>query len=317
MRKIKIFAMIVTVGFIVIIVGIRLLHLVASDNERERFPAPGDVVHINDANMHVYSEGKGENTIVFMSGGGTQAPTIDFKPLWSLLTDEYRIAVVEKPGYGWSEESDSPRTVENMVAEMREALRLSGHTPPYVLAPHSMSGLEALYFASVYPEEVQAIVGLDPAVPKSYEQLQVPSSLKIAGSGALSDFGGLRILPLFVKEADIFSTEYLSTEDTEAYKSFIHRGTMTKNMREEIERVHENAAVVSKHIPKETPMLFFASNGQGTGIDDWRETLNEYLHEITINEFIEIDRSHYIHVYEPEQIAEEMKRFLHRLDEES
>ncbi|WP_152549721.1 alpha/beta fold hydrolase [Geomicrobium sp. JCM 19055] len=127
MRRIKIFAMIVTIGFIVLIVGIRLLHLVASDNERERFPAPGDVVNINDANMHVYSEGKGETTIVFMSGGGTQAPTIDFKPLWSLLTDEYRIAVVEKPGYGWSAESDSPRTVEQMVAEMREALRLSGH----------------------------------------------------------------------------------------------------------------------------------------------------------------------------------------------
>ncbi|GAJ97836.1 hypothetical protein JCM19055_718 [Geomicrobium sp. JCM 19055] len=120
-----------------------------------------------------------------------------------------------------------------------------------------MSGLEALYYASVYPEEVQAIVGLDPAVPKSYEQLQVPSSIIITGSGALSEFGGLRILPSFVKEADIFSTAYLSTEDKKAYKSFIHRGTMTKNMREEIERVHENAAVVSNHIPRETPMLFF------------------------------------------------------------
>ncbi|WP_152549722.1 hypothetical protein [Geomicrobium sp. JCM 19055] len=64
-------------------------------------------------------------------------------------------------------------------------------------------------------------------------------------------------MPSFVKEADIFSTAYLSTEDKKAYKSFIHRGTMTKNMREEIERVHENAAVVSNHIPRETPMLFF------------------------------------------------------------
>ncbi|WP_193745282.1 hypothetical protein [Geomicrobium sp. JCM 19055] len=45
--------------------------------------------------------------------------------------------------------------------------------------------------------------------------------------------------------------------------------------------------------------------------------MNKYLNEITDNELIEIDRSHYIHVYEPEQIAAEMKRFLHRLDEES
>ena len=47
--------------------------------------------------------GDGEQTIVFLSGGGTSAPVLDFKPLWTKLSPTYTIAVVEKAGYGWSE----------------------------------------------------------------------------------------------------------------------------------------------------------------------------------------------------------------------
>lgn len=42
-------------------------------------------------------------TLVFMSGSATVAPVYEFKSLYSLLYDEYRIVVVEKAGYGYSE----------------------------------------------------------------------------------------------------------------------------------------------------------------------------------------------------------------------
>lgn len=45
------------------------------------------------------------------------------------------------------------------------ALDKAGIQDPYVLCPHSLSGLEALYWAQKYPDEVEAIVGLDMAVP--------------------------------------------------------------------------------------------------------------------------------------------------------
>ena len=41
------------------------------------------------------------------------------------------------------------------------ALDKAGIQDPYVLCPHSLSGLEALYWAQKYPDEVEAIVGLD------------------------------------------------------------------------------------------------------------------------------------------------------------
>jgi len=85
--------------------------------------------------------------------------------------DRYRIAVVEKSGYGWSERCNSPRDIGTMLEETRKALDLSGENGPYVLFPHSMSGLEAIYWAQKYPDEVIAIIEMDPTTPGSIEVL--------------------------------------------------------------------------------------------------------------------------------------------------
>ena len=60
----------------------------------------GQMVEVDGNEMFIYSEGEGDHTIVFMSGYGTPEPILDFKPLWSKLSDDYRIVVIEKFGYG-------------------------------------------------------------------------------------------------------------------------------------------------------------------------------------------------------------------------
>lgn len=67
-----------------------------------------------------------------------------------------------------------------MLYETRTALQKAGLCGPYVLLPHSMSGLEALYWATQYPNEVEAIIGLDMAMPKAYENKNlVPHLLRL------------------------------------------------------------------------------------------------------------------------------------------
>jgi pimeloyl-ACP methyl ester carboxylesterase len=141
--------------FIIILLTLIALPLIASTinhrnqlrKEAKEYIPPGSMVEVNGKKMHVYSQGEGELSLIFMSGHGTSNPTLDFMPLWMRLVDEYRIAVVEKSGYGWSETSNSPRDIDTMLEETRKALELSGEKGPYVLFPHSMSGLEALYWA--------------------------------------------------------------------------------------------------------------------------------------------------------------------------
>ena len=121
----------------------------------------GQMVEVDGHDMCVYSEGQGDHTIVFMSGWGEPSPIYDFKALYRQLSDDYKIVVIEKFGYGFSDEVEGRRSFYTILRQDREALQKAGITGPFVLCPHSLSGVEAILWAQKYPNEVEAIVGLD------------------------------------------------------------------------------------------------------------------------------------------------------------
>lgn len=62
------------------------------------------------------------------------------------MKNDYQIAVVEKAGYGFSDISDIDRDIDTILFETRESLNKAGiKNNRYILFPHSMSGIEALY----------------------------------------------------------------------------------------------------------------------------------------------------------------------------
>lgn len=138
----------------------------------------------------------------FYQGGGTCSPILDFKSLYSLLSDDYRIVVVEKFGYGYSDVVDEERDIQTVLSETRLALNKAGIEGPYVLCPHSMSGIEALYWAQKYPDENEAIVGLNMAVPEYYENMKISIPLMKLGQYAV-DLGITRVIPeLYISEVE-------------------------------------------------------------------------------------------------------------------
>lgn len=121
----------------------------------------GQMVKVDGKKMHVYSMGSGEKTIVLLPGFGVSLPAADFGPLMRELAKEYTVVCVEYFGTGFSDPTDSPRTNENLTREIRNALSLAGFQPPYILMPHSVSGVYSEFYAANYPDEVLAIVMLD------------------------------------------------------------------------------------------------------------------------------------------------------------
>ena len=79
----------------------------------------GQLIDINENNISIYVEGSGSKTLVFLSGSGTCSPILDFKSLYSLLSDEYRIIVVEKFGYGYSDIVDEDRNANSASSDHR------------------------------------------------------------------------------------------------------------------------------------------------------------------------------------------------------
>ena len=138
----KVILIVITVIVLFVIISL-FRHKVCSSREKDLLTPLGELVEVNGHKMSVYTEGDGAKTLVFMSGGGTCSPILDFKSLYSLLSNDYKIVVVEKFGYGFSDVVDENRDIDTMLSETRMALDKAGIKGPYVLCPHSMSGLEA------------------------------------------------------------------------------------------------------------------------------------------------------------------------------
>ena len=158
---------------IIVLAAIYINHRILLNQEEALRTPLGKIVEVDGHQMSVYVEGNGDKTIVFMSGGGTCSPILDFRSLYSTLSDNYKIVVVEKFGYGFSDIVNKDRSIDSILEDTRTALVKADIEGPYVLCPHSMSGIEALYWAGQYPEEVEAIIGLDMAVPKAYEDYRI------------------------------------------------------------------------------------------------------------------------------------------------
>ena len=121
----------------------------------------GQLVKVDGQNMHIRQMGSGEKTIVLLPGFAVPLPTVEFAPLMRELSKKNTVCTIEFFGYGHSDGTDVPRTNENYVKEIREALTFARLIPPYVLMPYSASGVYCEYYASKYPEEIAGLILLD------------------------------------------------------------------------------------------------------------------------------------------------------------
>jgi len=306
----KIFLIIVAI-LVVILIVIYINHRVCLTREKELLTPIGKIVEVNGHQMSVYVEGSGNQTLVFMSGGGTCSPILDFKSLYSRLSDEYRIVVVEKFGYGFSDVIVEERNIDIILDNTRTALKEAGIEGPYVLCPHSMSGLEALYWAQNYPEEVSSIIGLDMAVPKYYESMNINIPVMKVGQWA-ARAGITRLIP-GISESDAIKYGTLTEQEKEIYRAVFFNRTATTTMINECKTVKDNAKKVESLGVPQVPILLFLSDGSGgTGFDKetWRRIPKEYIAGKEDAKYIELDCPHYIHDHEYEKISEEMDAFL-------
>lgn len=305
---IVVLAMMIILVLFVIISFVR--HKICSSKEKDLRTPLGALVEVNGHNMSVYIEGKGDKTLVFLSGGGTCSPILDFKSLYSLLTDEYKIVVVEKFGYGFSDVVDENRDIDTILSETRTALEKAEVQGPYILCPHSMSGLEALYWAQKYPKEVEAIIGLDMAVPGYYDEMNISIPVMKAGQYGAA-LGITRWIPSLA-ESDAMKFGTLSDKEKEIYRAVFYQRTATVTMINEMKTVKDNANVVKEKGVPQVPMLLFVSNGSGgTGFTEerWRSIPKEYISASENARFIELDCPHYVHDYKYEEIGKEIRNF--------
>lgn len=294
----------------IVLAGIYANHRLQLHKEAPLRAPLGQLVEVNGHQISLYTEGQGDKALVFLSGGGTCSPILDFKSLYATLSDDHRIVVVEKLGYGFSDVADVERSVASILADTRAALSAAGIDGPYVLCPHSLSGIEALYWAQQYPEEVEAIIGLDMAVPRAYEDYQINMPL-LKLSQLAARLGITRLLP-GIAESDAIKYGTLTDSEKDVYRAIFYAKTATVTMLNEVRHIKENASLVQQGGMLQVPMLLFVSNGVGTGweAEKWRAHQEDFAQRAENARLLMLDCPHYVHDHEYAAISREIKVFL-------
>ena len=284
-------------------------HRIMLKQEEELVKPVGQMVDVDGHKMCVYTEGEGDKTLVFMSGSGTITPILDFKSIYPKLTDKYRIAVVERFGYGYSEHVDKPRNVASILADTRTALAGAGLEAPYVLCPHSFSGIEALYWAQTYPDEVESIIGLDMAVPEYYNYTP-DGTFAVPYYRLLHGLLGLGIGRYLPDSTFLPSGDFLTEEEKRTWIALGNRNYANIDTAREANMAKDNAAVVASGDKPEVPMLMFVATGKG---DKWMEVSHRFAENMPNIKTIELDCDHYVFHYEADKMTEEIGLFLDNL----
>lgn len=265
----------------------------------------GDYVIIDDHKMHIYRSGNtAGQKLVFMSGSATVAPVYDFKILYQKLQDEFRIIVIEKFGYGYSDLYNTSGNIDSLIAYQRQAMDLLKEEGPFILLPHSMSGLEAIRWKQKYPEEIKAIIGLDMAVPAQY--------LSWGQEGLDKRIRQMKTMQKLHKMGLLFWTPLnkrgLDEDDIVQQRLLWKRNNMNDCVISSAGSVLNNAKLVDEGGRIDCPVLMFVSDGKQVSAD-WIKYQNEFAGKINAK-IIQLNCGHYIHYYESDRIAEEIKQFL-------
>ena len=236
-----------------------IFHRISLEKEKASLTPMGQQVLVDGHQMNVYVEGNGPETIVVLSGAGIASPILDFKEVSESLSKRYKVVIVERAGYGYSDDSNHSRDVMEVLSETRQALSQANITGPFIILSHSMASLESLAWQEKYSDEVKTLIGLDWALPASYENLKQNHALLTVAYWS-SKIGLLRYFPesFYIKNPTLIESE------RKQYKMLAYKQLMSQAMLHESQTVKENTKKVPSSINLKIPTLLLVSNGEGT-----------------------------------------------------
>lgn len=309
------FAVVVVIQVGILLIGF-VVHPVLSKGELENIDVYGQMVDVDGRQMHVYSLGDGEETVVLLPGFGVALPSADFGPLMRELSAKYTVVTVEYFGVGFSDQTDTPRTNANYVEETRAALAGAGFAPPYILMPHSASGIYSEYYAHHYPDEITAIIMLDTTstadIPKAPPAI-IYSLARLQGRAGVN-----RVNTRLLRETKLLANGYTENEisDHRIYSYHVINDTMIDQMRRLGDTISE---VHTLDFPDSVPVLKLIStetvrNMAKQNKDDGMGYQHEHLQRLGSQATYEVlDASHLMYQTRAREIAEISADFIDSL----
>lgn len=303
-----------------------------------------DLVSAGDIDLNVVEFGSEnpDHTVVALPGSGDTTFLPAMKSFSEYVFGNNRFVVVDRPGYGISDLSKD-MTVEAIVEYSRTALKNAGVEAPYVLMPHSLSGIYATYWISTYPDEIEGVLFLDstfsPDVEMSAEPMFVDKMLNfLVTTGIYRMLGGkyyssmIDMLPAQYQEDAVLLSEYRpfnksvqteyalidenkqkawdSIKSTDIPKIYVYTDPNSREEFNDIFRftVGDDFDEISDEIKDEQYEFYMEQFS-----DEYIAKRNEYAEKVGNCELVNVPASHFLYLHKPEETAIQLEKLLDKI----
>lgn len=280
-------------------------HLSLLDN-----PPPGRLVELNGRQVHVLCYGEGSPTVILEAGlpGGSLA----WMSVLPKIAEVTRVCAYDRPGYGWSQATTSPRTAETIVQELRMLLQNADIEAPYVLVGHSFGGLLMQLYATRFPEGCGGVVLVDSSHPdQAHRTLDLKKIEGIAQAMRILGPLGLArmLLPVPAGNPDSREASVRELERDLLMSNRTLRAVVTEmsSLRQSLQEVADSSVSFG-----DKPLMVLT---EGRRQDETWQAMQEDLSRLSSNSAWQVvaDAGHFIQHDRPDAVVEAVRRVLGEL----
>ncbi|MCQ2407300.1 MAG: hypothetical protein MJ065_02075 [Oscillospiraceae bacterium] len=330
-----------------LLAALRIWHISCSRKESALLQAEGYQFAAADGSHALsYCRAGAENAkhiLITIADTGENDLSVQLALMSEYLGNNAMIVCIDRAGCGLSGDSTQPQTAEQIVSDYRTALQNANIQPPYVLLPHAEGGLYAVYWQSLFPEEIEGVFFLSGTSLKRPAEDQEPAgtfSRLTAWLGFERLMGIPQQLPPDYPPALQETARILNLRSAAAAAQISERKLLEENR----STVSEN--IVTNDIPKAfIDTAAFQNTADWLEADNWERSfmqmpdfsdeeraacavkaiengkqsanvLRPYLDRLGNCQYYALTGSRYIHMQKPMQCAVLLSQFLAALDEE-
>ena len=140
-----------------------------ADPDMAGFVSPGRLVAVDGHQRHLFCAGAGTPTVILEEGAG--GASLNWVWIQRTVAAATRVCSYDRPGYGWSDPSDTPRDAATVGHELDALLKSAGEKAPFIIVGHSLGGAYARMFAAQQRDEVVGLVLVDATSPSAIATL--------------------------------------------------------------------------------------------------------------------------------------------------
>lgn len=284
--------------------------------ERKKYPAVGAYVDVGTYQAHYYSQGTGDVAFFFITGSGTPCAYTDFYALQNMLSTIGQTVTFDHAGSGWSSNTKTPRTIENLANELSILIDAVAQNKPVILLCHSLGSLETIRYAQMNPEKVRGIIFLDSGSPEFYSNdTELLAKILNRGTAFIRTLGVNRLLgelgallPLY---GENIRNQNISKEVKNLDKAMYYQLAGNPASLSTIKLINENGKTVSQGSSLgEMPVLVLSSDSG----DEWNDVQIQLASWSGNSKQVMIDNSkHYLYWSNFDEVSDYIQTFVREI----